>query len=269
MERVYHIDVIEVGRSSFVRNVDRMFQRQVPYRERLEFGVSGFDAPLVLLIELAEAHCHFPAARSRCCDYYQRFCGLHIVIFPEPFIGVDESHIVGVAVYGVMVVGFDAEVLEALSVGIRTVLPVIMSYDHRIDKESAVLELVSESQNILVVCDSEVLTDFVLFYVNGADDNNYFGTVAQLLKHLQLAVRKKSWQDAARMEVVEEFAAELKVEFVAEFFNPFDDMLGLYLYVFVVVETVFHVTLRIQNQNSCPFSDMECQCSSIPEQAHL
>ena len=50
MERVNHVYVVQVGGGSFVCYVNRVLQRKVPHREGLEFCVTGFYAPLVLLI---------------------------------------------------------------------------------------------------------------------------------------------------------------------------------------------------------------------------
>ena len=52
MERIDHVDVIEIGRRRLIRQIDRMLQRQIPNRERLEFGISRFDAMLVFMVEL-------------------------------------------------------------------------------------------------------------------------------------------------------------------------------------------------------------------------
>ena len=52
MERVNHIDVVQVGSSGLVGNVYRMLQRQTPYGESFELGVTGTDTSLILIIEL-------------------------------------------------------------------------------------------------------------------------------------------------------------------------------------------------------------------------
>ena len=52
MEGVDHIHIIEVRRSRFVCHVQRVFERQVPYRESLELCVSCLAAVLLLVVEL-------------------------------------------------------------------------------------------------------------------------------------------------------------------------------------------------------------------------
>ena len=62
VERVNHVDVIQVGGGSLIGNVDGVLQRQVPYGEGLELGISGMYSPLVLIVELRQADSHLAAA---------------------------------------------------------------------------------------------------------------------------------------------------------------------------------------------------------------
>ena len=52
IERVYHIDIIKIGGSCFIGNVDRMTQRQIPDRESFKLGIAGGNAAFVFMIEL-------------------------------------------------------------------------------------------------------------------------------------------------------------------------------------------------------------------------
>ena len=52
MERINHIDIVEVGGRSLVGDVHGMLQWKVPHRESLELGIAGTCATLVLVIEL-------------------------------------------------------------------------------------------------------------------------------------------------------------------------------------------------------------------------
>ena len=237
MERIDHIDVVEVGGGCLVGNVDRMLERQVPYREGLELGVTGLDAPLVLLVELAQAYCHFAAARTRRRDDYQRLCRLYVIVAPEPLFRVDEGYVVGVSLDGVVVVGLDAQVLQLQTVCVSTALTVVVGDDHGIHGEPAFLEFVPEAQYIHIVGYAQVLTHLVLLYVQGADHNHDFRPVAELLEHLELAVGLETREYAARVVVVPEFSSKLEVELVAELLHSLHNVLGLYPEVFVVVES--------------------------------
>ena len=62
MERINHVHIREVGGCRLVGKIDRVLERQVPNRERLELRVAGFDAAFVFLINLGKAGCHFAAA---------------------------------------------------------------------------------------------------------------------------------------------------------------------------------------------------------------
>ena len=50
MERVNHIHIVEVGGSCLVGDVDRVLEREIPYWECLELGISGTHPALVLII---------------------------------------------------------------------------------------------------------------------------------------------------------------------------------------------------------------------------
>ena len=120
MERVDHVDVVQVSCRSLIGYVHRMLEREVPYRECLELCISGLDAALVLMVELAKADCHLSAARTWRCDHYERPAGLYIVVLSESLVRVDQSHVVRVALDGIMVVYLDSKALKALAVSICT-----------------------------------------------------------------------------------------------------------------------------------------------------
>ena len=71
------------------------------------------------------------------------------------------------------------------------------------------------------------------------DDNDYLNIRADIFEHLQLAVGLEAGQDARGMVVVEELAAELKIELAAEFLDAFAYLLGLLLDIKVVIESHF------------------------------
>ena len=73
--------------------------------------------------------------------------------------------------------------------------------------------------------------------VDGDDDLN---VIRQALKHAELAVGLETGQHAARMVVVEQLAAEFKVELAAELGDALLDVLGLVGNVLLVIETLAH-----------------------------
>ena len=64
MEGVDDVGVVEVSRGSLVGDVHGVHERQVPHGERLELRVAGFDAALVLVIDLREAGRELAGARA-------------------------------------------------------------------------------------------------------------------------------------------------------------------------------------------------------------
>ena len=194
VERVDHVDVVEVGRRRLVCDVDGMLEREVPDGESLELGIAGMYAPFVLAVELAETHRHLSASRSRCGDDDERSLGLHVVVLSESLVGGDFSHVVGVSVDEVVVVGFDSHPCEPLAELVCSTLSVVVGDDHRSNEKSPCHELIAQAQHVLVVCDSEVGPDLVLLNVLGTDDDDNLDAVADLLEHTQLAVGLESRQ---------------------------------------------------------------------------
>ena len=86
VERVDHIDIVEIRRGRLVCNVDRMLQRQIPHREGLELGITRLYAALVLLVELAETDGHLAASRARGSNDDEGSGCLDIVVFSESLV---------------------------------------------------------------------------------------------------------------------------------------------------------------------------------------
>ena len=65
MERVDHVDVIEIGRCCFICQVDRMLQRQIPDRECFKFSVAGLNAAFMFMIEAERGRLPFYLNRDQ------------------------------------------------------------------------------------------------------------------------------------------------------------------------------------------------------------
>ena len=115
-----------------------------------------------------------------------------------------------------------------------------MGDDNAVHAEAALHELVAEAEDVHVIGDAEVRPDLVLLDIHGADDDDDLGVILHLHEHLELAVRFEARKDAAGVVIVEEFAAELHVELVAESGDAVLDVLRLDLEILCVVEPVFH-----------------------------
>ncbi len=145
MERIDHIHILKVGCRGLVGKVHGVVQRQVPNREGLEFGVTGLDPALILLIELAEADCHLSAARPRGGHHDKGLGGLDIVVPSETLIRIDQRDIIGIVLDRVMVVDLDAHILQTLPVSLGAGLAVEMGDYHAVDLKIPIQELVPET----------------------------------------------------------------------------------------------------------------------------
>ena len=114
MERIYHVHVVQVCSGGFIRKIHRVLDRQVPYGECLELGISRPDTPFILMVYLGQADGHLPAARSGRRYYHKGLDRFYIVVFPEPVIADDQRYIGRVVRYRVVPVYLHPETHEPL-----------------------------------------------------------------------------------------------------------------------------------------------------------
>ena len=173
-----------------------MFQRKIPYREGLELGISGTDAPFVLVVQLRQAGSHLTATRSWGSHDNQLTGGFHIIVLTKAIVAGNQFHIMRIAVDGVMDIGFDTHTFQTVAELIGGMLTVVVGDDHRAHHEVALHELLPQSQHILIVGDAKIGTNLILLDVFRTDNDQDLDTVAQLSQHAQLTVGLEPWQDA-------------------------------------------------------------------------
>ena len=186
MERVNHVDVVQVCRSSFVGDIHRVFERQRPYGEGLELGVPCLHSALVLVVQLGEAYGHLSRTGTRSSDDDKRAFCLYVIVLAETIVAGNEVDVMWITVYKVMVVSLYSLSLQTLAEGICGMLTVVVGYHDAAHHESASLKLSTQAQHILIVCDAEVCAHLVFLYVLSTyhDDNLYL--VTDLAEHAQL-----------------------------------------------------------------------------------
>ena len=241
MEGVDHIHVVQVRRGSLVGQVHRVLQGQVPDGEGLKLGVAGPDAPLVVVVELGEAGGHLAAAGARRRHHHQGAAGLHIVVLPQALVADDVLHVGRIPRDGVVAVAPDAQGRQPLQKGVRRPLAAVAAHHHAAHVEAHAPEDVDEPQHVVVIGDAQVSPDLVLLDVRGIDGDEDLHVVLQLLEHPDLAVRLEPRQHPGGVVIVEQLAAELDIQLVAELLPPGPDVLGLEGQVFVVIKTNFHM----------------------------
>ena len=247
MERIYHIDVVKVGRSRLVGEIDRVIKRKIPDREGLEFRISCTYSALVFMVKLRKAGSHLSASGTRSRDNDKRTCGFDIFVLAEALVADDPVNVGGVSRYRVMVVHLDAEIFKPLAESVRRRLCAVSRHNNAADKQSYSPESVNKPEHVQIVGYTEISSDFVLLDIRSVDHNNDLSLILELHEHLDLAVGSEAGQNSRRMVVVKKLAAELKIELAAELSYSFLDMLRLHLNIFFIVKSDFfqHQHLKI------------------------
>ena len=163
MEGIDHVDVVQVCCRRLVSDIDGMAQGQIPDGEGLELGVSGLDAPLVLMIELGQAGGHLAAAGTGSRDDDQIAAGLYIVIAAKALVAEDVADILRIAVNDIVQIGTDPQGGQLLAEFIGRALACILGNDDAGNEKASGLQGVLEAQDIYVIGDAQIAADLVLF----------------------------------------------------------------------------------------------------------
>ena len=250
MEGVDHVDVIQIGSRSLVGQVDRVVEGQIPDREGLELGISRLDAPLIVVIQLGQARCHLAAAGAGGRDDDQGPAGLDVVVVAEALVADDQGNVGGVARDRVVAVDAQAERFELLLIGDGGRLARKAGQNDAAHIQTVRCEGIHEAQQIHVVGDAQVAADLVLLNIGRVDDDHDLHLVAQGLQHCDLGVGSKARQHPGSVVIVEQLASEFKVEFASELCDPFFDVTGLCLQIFVIIKTDLHDILPFLKSDS-------------------
>ena len=240
MERVDHVDIVQIGGSSLVSQVDRVLQRQIPDREGLIFCIAGVYTAFVLMVKLGKAGCHLSASRSRCGNDNERAGCLDVLVLSVSLIAHDQRHIMRVARNRVVNVNRDAELLQSLLESVCTVLSGILRDDNTADIEAASAELINQTEHVAVIGDAEVAADFVFLNIGCGNCHNNLGLIGKLHQHAQFCVRCKARKNAGCVEIVEQLSTEFQIQLVVKLVDAVADVLGLHFQVFFIVKSNFH-----------------------------
>ena len=100
-------------------------------------------------------------------------------------------------------------------------------------------ECVDEPQNVAVIGYAEVAAHLVVLDIARVYNDDDLNIRADILEHLELTVGLEAGQDARGVVIVEELAAELKIELAAEVLYASAYLLRLLFDIKVVVESHF------------------------------
>ena len=239
MEGVDHIHIVQIRRGGFVSQVDGMTQRQIPDGECFKFRVSGFYTPFVFMPDLTQAGGHFPAAGTGSRYDHQRTAGLNIIVFTETVFGKNEINIGRIIGNHIMKVNRQSEIFQLLFESCRGILPLIMGDHHTADKETAIAKSINEAQCIQIVSNAEITAVLIALNIVGADGDDDLRFILHAHQHTHFGIRLETGQHPAGMVIIEELAAEFKIKLSAEASDPFPDLFGLFIKIFIVIKPDF------------------------------
>ena len=173
--------------------------------------MNRLDPPLVLVIELAQAHGHLAAARAGGGDHHQGAGGLHKFVLSIPLLADDERDVIGVSLNGVMAVDLQPQGLQLGLEDFRGGLATEPGEHHAAHREAKAPKGVNEPEGVGAVGDAQVPPDLALFQVHGGHGHHDLHLVFQLHEHANFGVGMKPRQNPGGVVVVKEFSAEFQV----------------------------------------------------------
>src|SRR5699024_2682669 len=139
--------------------VHRVVQGQVPDGEGLELGVACLDAPLVLMVELAQAGGQLAAAGAGGGDHHQLPGGLDVVVLAVALVADDVGDVGGVAGDVKVVVHPDAQPLQPGLEGLHHRQILIHGQHHAAHVQPQLPEHLNQANHVPVVGDAQVPPD--------------------------------------------------------------------------------------------------------------
>ena len=211
MERIDHIDILQVRRSRLIGHIHRMFQRHVPDREGLKFRVADIHAAFGFIIHLAQAGGQLAAAGTGRRHHDNFPGGFDIGVLAVAFFADDCIHVGRVSFGGKMFVHTDAAIRQLLHERVGGQLVLIARDDHAVDRKVVVAQIIDDAKNIRFIGDPEIAANFVPLDVPRINADDDFQLIGQMMQQLDLGVRIEARQYAFGMQVGHQFAAEFEV----------------------------------------------------------
>jgi len=156
VEGIDEIEVADIGRGRLVGDVDRVFQRDVPDREGLEFGVSAPYAAPVFMVYLGQAGGHLAAAGARAGHDHQGAFRFYVLVGAVSLVAHHQVNVGGIALGVPVRVDLDVLPLQFVLEYARGRLVFEARDHHRADADAPVPEIVDELESVRVIGDAEI-----------------------------------------------------------------------------------------------------------------
>ena len=240
MERVNHVDILQIGCRRLIGDVDRMLQRQVPDREGLKLSVSGLDSPPIIVIKLGQAGGQFSAASARSGNHHKRFGNLDVRICPVALVADDGIYIRRIALGKPVFIGPNASALQLVDKSIYCRRVFVSGNDYAVDSQIVFSEGIDQPHNFQIVCNAEIVSGLAGDDIACVYTDDDFRFVLQSLQQLYLGVLIKAGQNPHGMFVVNQLSAEFQIEpFRVAVIDSLQDVLRLLFNIFLRIKTYF------------------------------
>ena len=130
MEGIDHVHILQIRSSSLISQIYRMIQRQIPDGERFKLCIARLNAPLMLVIQLAQACGQLAAAGAGSGNYHHFPGGLNVVIAAEALIGNHMGGVCRITFDGIVMIHLQTHSLQPCLESPGRTLAVVSGKNH-------------------------------------------------------------------------------------------------------------------------------------------
>ena len=174
MERINHIDIIQIRSCCFISKIHWMLQRNIPDWESLKLRITCFNTALMLMVQLRQTCCHLTTSRSRSCHNDQWTLCRNIIILAEAILTDNQRNIRRITLDHIMSVCSHTKITQSLNKSVRGLLSLILCNHNTSHIKSHTSEKVDESQYFLIIGNTDIASLLVLINSRCTDCNYNF-----------------------------------------------------------------------------------------------
>ena len=188
MERIQTVDILQIGCRRLIGDIQRMLQRNVPYREGLKLGVAGLDATLVLMVQLAQTGSKLAAAGAGSRHDDDRTGRLNIGIGTIALVTNDQVNICRISGSRVVGIGADSAAFQLCHELFCGRLSVITGYDNAVDQKTVIGQILNQAEGFGAIGDAVIAAQLIALDIPRVYTDDDLSLILQLLQQTHLDV---------------------------------------------------------------------------------